>query len=140
MSFCTDHNPELSAGNQYGLFSSLTDEAECDSSFMFLSLLKSYIQASERDTHVLCWQRKTLKYLESLKNQVPSKLHVHNCLADFNGWIDQGKSQLSAALSEGIFVYFRDCGNNLVCFSEQLINSLAYLVYLIKNYLKILEK
>lgn len=97
-----DYSSELSLGKQYGPLSSLADEMDCDSSSMFLSLLKSYIQASERPTHVLCWQRKTMKYLETLQSQVPSKLHLHNCLADLNGWIDPGqeKSHLFSIINE----------------------------------------
>lgn len=89
--FFTDYSLELNPGKQYGPFSTLANEVDCDSSSMFLSLLKSYIQASERSTHVLCWQRKTKKYLDILQKQFPSRLYLHDCLADSNGWIDLGK-------------------------------------------------
>ncbi|XP_034238433.1 elongator complex protein 5 [Thrips palmi] len=87
-----DNGPELYPGKQYGPFSSLVDE-DSDSSSMFLSVIKSYVKGSERATHVLCWQRKTSQHLETLQKQFPSKLILHDCLSDFNGWIDQGRHQ-----------------------------------------------
>lgn len=66
----------------------LPDGADRNGASLFLSILKSYIKSAERVTHVLCWERKTVKHLQDLEEQDRLKLRIHDCLADFHGWIN----------------------------------------------------
>ncbi|KAK3932807.1 Elongator complex protein 5 [Frankliniella fusca] len=73
-------------------FHPLPDSTDLNGSSLFISLVKSYIKSSELDTHVLCWERKTLRQLKPLQIQM-SNLFLHDCLSDFHGWINPDETQ-----------------------------------------------
>ncbi|KAE8750757.1 hypothetical protein FOCC_FOCC002467 [Frankliniella occidentalis] len=85
------HTTEPPASRTYvcDSFHPLPDCTDQNGSTLFLSLVKSYVISSEHPTHVLCWERKTLRQLQPLEMQTPN-LCVHDCLADFHGWINPG--------------------------------------------------
>lgn len=70
------------------------DNAGSGGSSLFLSVVKTYIESSDRVTHVLSWQRATMRQLQPVAKKDPSKLILHDCLADCQGWINKGKARL----------------------------------------------
>lgn len=88
------HTTEPPASRTYvcDSFHPLPDCTDQNGSTLFLSLVKSYVISSEHPTHVLCWERKTLRQLQPLEMQTPN-LCVHDCLADFHGWINPDQRQ-----------------------------------------------